>query len=176
MRSFTLFVALVLLLECFCFGQIPSNPTNETSSATTPTFSLVANATASPIRVGDAININITVTNISGKEIYWIFDKGKNATYKVFAVSLMKDGKEVETTFFHRKITGRQRANDPVEVESGSSNPVPYPPGKMFVLTIDLKRLYEITQPGVYTLEVSRYDEYNKTTVRANSLTLKIVP
>ena len=176
MRSFTLFVASVLLLKCFCFGQTLSNPTNETATSLSPAFSLVAYAPASPIRVGDTIKINITVTNISGKEIYWVFNKGENATYKVFAVSLMKDGREVETTFFHRRLTGRQRANDPVEVENDSSMPFPYPPGKMFVLTINLKRLYEITHPGVYTLDISRYDEYSKTTVHSNSLTLRIVP
>ena len=46
----------------------------------------------------------------------------------------------------------------------------------MFVFEIDLKRLYEIKELGVYTLDVSRFDEYIKMTVRSNSLTLKIEP
>jgi hypothetical protein len=41
---------------------------------------------------------------------------------------------------------------------------------------LDLKRLYEIEEPGVYTLYVSRLDENSKTTVRSNTLTLNIVP
>jgi hypothetical protein len=142
-----------------------------------PAFSLVADASASPSRLRGPITIDVTVTNVSAKEIYWTFDRGKNATYKVFSVLLMKDGKEVETTFFHRKLTGRQRPDDPVEVENGSSMPFgPYPPGKMFVLRIDLNRLYEITEPGIYTVEVSRFDEYSKTTVHSISLTVKVVP
>ena len=46
----------------------------------------------------------------------------------------------------------------------------------MFTVTIDLKRLYEIKERGVYTLHVSRPDENSKTTVRSNPLTLKIEP
>jgi len=43
-------------------------------------------------------------------------------------------------------------------------------------MPIDLKRLYEIKEPGVYTLDVSRFDEDSKTMVRSKTLTLKIVP
>jgi hypothetical protein len=46
----------------------------------------------------------------------------------------------------------------------------------MFVMTIDLKRLYQITEPGDYTLEVSRDAEDDKTVVHSNSLALKILP
>jgi hypothetical protein len=82
----------------------------------------------------------------------------------------------VETTFFYRKITGRQRPDDPEEVWAGSYFPVLHPPGLIYQMTIDLKRLYEIKEPGVYTLEVSRFDQDHKTKVRSNTLTLKIAP
>jgi len=122
------------------------------------------------------ITVNITVTNASAKEIWWQWDRHKDAAYKAFTFLLTKGDHEVETTFLHRKITGRQRADDPVEVASGSLFPVTYPPGKMFSVTIDLKRLYEIKEPGVYALYVSRLDENSKTTVHSNTLSLKIVP
>jgi hypothetical protein len=116
------------------------------------------------------------VTNVSGKEIWFQWDRYKDATYKAFTFLLTKGGHEVETTFFHRKVSNRQRAGDPQEVASGSLFPVTYPPGKMFTVTIDLKQLYEIKESGVYTLVVSRPDENSKTTVRSNPLTLKIGP
>jgi len=89
---------------------------------------------------------------------------------------LERNGHEVETTFFHRKITGRNRLGDPNEVYAGSSVVFPNPPGKMFEMKIDLKRLYQITEPGEYTLHVSRYDEESKTTVDANAVTIRIEP
>ena len=87
---------------------------------------------------------------------------------------LERNGHEVETTFFHRKITGRNRDGDPNEVYGGSSILLPHPPGKMFEMKIDLTRLYQITEPGEYTLHVSRYDEGTKATIRANVVTIRI--
>ncbi len=37
-------------------------------------------------------------------------------------------------------------------------------------------RLCEIKEPGVYSFEVSRFDEQSKTKVRSNTVRLKIVP
>ena len=101
---------------------------------------------------------------------------GKNSVYKTFVVALRKEGREVETTFFHRKISGRQRRDDPPEVEAGSTILTTHPSGKMFEMKIDLTRLYQITEPGMYTLDLSRFDDYSKTTVRSNTVTLQIVP
>jgi hypothetical protein len=89
---------------------------------------------------------------------------------------LKKDGREVETTLFHRKITGRQREGDPKEIDEGGTVLIAYPPGIMFTSKIDLRRLYEIIEPGQYTLEISRIAEDNKTVVHSNTVTLNIVP
>jgi hypothetical protein len=45
----------------------------------------------------------------------------------------------------------------------------------MFEITINLKQLYEITEPGRYMLVVSRFDDYTKETVQSNTVTLTIV-
>jgi hypothetical protein len=165
---------LVLLFAPICFGQVAPNTANEKPAS--PSFSITVDPPAAPIHIGSPINVTVTVTNISGKEIYWSSDRGKNSVYKAFAVLLTRDGRESETTFFHRRITGRQRPDDPAEVEDESSILLPHPPGKMFVMTIDLTRLYEIKDPGMYTLDLSRVDEYSKTTVHSKPVTLNVVP
>jgi hypothetical protein len=48
------------------------------------------------------------------------------------------------------------RPDDPAEVEEGSSVAFPHPPGKIFVMTIELNRLYEIKEPGLYKLDINR--------------------
>ena len=176
MKPSTLFATLILLLVPCCFGQASPNGETQDASKADPVYSITVAPPADPIRLGSPINVTVTVTNISSKEIYLASDRGPNTKYKDFTYLLMKNGREVETTWFHRKITGRNRPDDPPEVEAGSSITLPHAPGTIFVMTIDLKRLYEITVPGVYTLEVSRFDEYSKTTVRSKNLTLKIVP
>jgi len=175
MNKRKLFAMVVLFCGPCCFAQTASNTANEKQTSPNPVFSVTVAPPDGPIRLGSSINITVTVTNISGKEIYWESDRGKDSVYKAFVVLLKKDGREVETTFFHREISGRQRPDDPREAGSGSSILLPHPPGKMFAMTIDLKRLYEITEPGLYTLDVCRFDDYSKTIVRSKTLTLKIV-
>ena len=133
-----------------------------------PPFSITVDPPAAPIHLRSPINVTITVTNITDKEIWCSHGRDKDSVYRAFAVLLMKDGREVETTIFDRKITDRLRPDDPpVDPGFGSSISLPHPPGKMFVMTIDLTKLYEITEPGTYTLNVRRIEDDNKTIVRA---------
>jgi hypothetical protein len=165
-----------MLFAQSCLGQTSPKTAGPSPQSSIPGFAIAVDGPTPPVRLDSPIKVNITVTNDNGKEIWWQWYRAKDAEYKAFTFLLTKGGHEVETTFFHRKVSNRQRADDPQEVASGSLFPVTYPPGKMFTVTIDLKRLYEIKEPGVYTLYVSRLDENSKTTVRSNPLTLKIGP
>jgi len=104
----------------------------------------------------------------------WPSERGQNGPYKESRYLLMNDGHEVEMTVFHRKITGRQRSDDPQEVEISSTISLPAPPGVVRIFTINLKRLYEIKEPGAYTLEVSLFDKSSKAIVHSNNLTLAV--
>jgi hypothetical protein len=126
------------------------------------------------IELDSPILITVTVTNISGKEAAWASERGADGKYTDFRYLLTKDGREVETTLFHRVITGRQRPDDPAKVWTGSTILLAHPPGVMFKFKIDLTRLYEIKESGVYTVEASLFDDYSKTIVHSNTLTLKI--
>jgi hypothetical protein len=171
------YVALAILLSgASCFGLSAPKTQEDKTAILNPPFSISVDFPNTPVRLRSPITVNITLTNVSNKEIWLQLWRDKNATYKAFSIMLMKDGREVETTFFHRKITGKQRPDDPPEVESGSLFPVVFPPGKMFVAAIDLKQLYEITEPGVYTLDVSRFDEQSKSTIRSKTVTFKLEP
>ena len=44
----------------------------------------------------------------------------------------------------------------------------------MFVMMVDLDRLYEIREPGLYNLVITRLAEDDKTIVRSNAVTLDI--
>lgn len=163
-----LFITLGIIIGCSCIAQ------TSRSSVPHPVFSIVLSPPAGPISAASPINIKVTVQNISGKDIPWTAQFADTA-YKAFLFSLDKDGKEVETTFFYRKITDKQRAGDPNEVSDASSFLGVFAAGKSFTETIDLKRLYQITGPGSYTLGVSRYDDESATMV-SSYLTLKIGP
>jgi len=172
------FVIAVLLSGQLSFAQTSAISSAKQSPPLSSVLSITVDPPPSPIRLGSpVINVTVTVKNISDKEIYLETVRTGNfsAGYMDFNYLLMKDGHEVETTFFHRKITNRQRPNDPQEVWGGSFILLPHPPGVIYQMKIDLMRLYEIKEPGGYTLEVIRFDQDHETKVRSNTLTLKIV-
>ncbi|HLJ29313.1 MAG TPA: hypothetical protein VKY85_21580 [Candidatus Angelobacter sp.] len=168
MKRIIIFITLGII-GCVCAAQTP-----QSAVSPQPAFSIALSPPAGPISAASSIDVKITVQNISGKPISWVADFGDTA-YKAFHFSLKKDGHEVETTFFHRKITGKHRSGDPAEVSGGSAIVSSLAPEESVVQTVDLKHLYQITEPGSYTLEVSRYDDESSTMVRS-TLALTIGP
>jgi len=105
------------------------------------------------------INVKVTVKNITDKEIY-LGPSGVQMGWRLHGLRVLadEDGREVKTRL-SRKFTGRQRPDDPVACGLACFKVLPHPPGLIYQMTIDSKRLYEIKEPGVYTLEVSRFDQ-----------------
>jgi hypothetical protein len=120
------------------------------------------------------MNMSIQVA-VGEKGIYWRSEKSDTA-YRAFKFSLMKNGHEVETSLFHRRITNTERPSDPQGVPGvGGSIVFAIEPGKSITFTADLMKLYEITEPGTYTLDVSRLEEDNTTIVRAKPVTFSVI-
>lgn len=141
-----------------------------------PGFSVRVASSDAPIKLAGPINATITVTNDTNHDIFWSSDISKETQYTAFRYHLERNGHELETTSFHPYVSGMNRPGDPSGVYAATSILVSHPPGKMFEMTIDLKRLYQITEPGEYSFHVSRYDEVTQTTVSSNTLLLKIEP
>ena len=167
------FAMAAFLVGSCCFGQMPPSRVTKASTVVDSGYSITVAPPAGPIRLGSPINVTVTVTNAGGKEILWRSEFSDTA-YQAFRFQLAQNGQEAEKTPFHRKVRGEQRPGDPPEVEHGSSITSSLAAGKSFTFTIDLKRLYHITEPGLYTLDVSRVEDDNVTIVRAQTLTLKV--
>ena len=167
------FVMLIWFLGSNCLGRPFPYQATQAAPQSNPGYSISVASLPEPSRLGSPINIVITVT-VGDKEIYWRAQKSGTA-YRAFHFLLTKDGREVETTTFHRRITGRERPEDPPGDFGGGSIVSSVAPGKSFTFTIDLTKVYMITDPGTYALDVSRIEEDNKTIVRAKPVTLTIV-
>ncbi len=169
----------MLFVMCFdlsTFGQTAPSKATDKPRSSSPVFSIVVDPPPAPIHMGAPVKVKITVTNVSGHAISWESARGPDSEYRAFTFLLTKDGQEAETTYLHRKISGRPRPEDPIQWDPTSLFPGSDPPGNVSVMTIDLKRLYDIKQPGTYRLSVSRFDDYSNTVVRATPVTLSIVP
>ncbi len=148
------------------------------SSVASPGYTVTLTQPTTHFTIKSTIEATMTVTNITRKDILWsaVRSSKTDSWYAGFQFLLKKDGREVETTFFHRKISGRQRPNDPPEVWGESTVLLPKPPGIMFANKVNLNLLYQITEPGVYTLEITRLAEDDKTTVRSNTVAFVVDP
>jgi hypothetical protein len=161
-----------------CLAQTSSGAGNDVPAQVHPAYTITLAEPTGPLSLGSEIKVPMTVTNVTGGDILWraVRSADSSAWHRGFRFLLTNNGKEVETTVFHRKIAGRQRQGDPNEVDRGSTILLSKAPGIMFVILVDLRRLYEIKEPGKYKLQISRVAEDDKTIVSSNTVTLTIVP
>ena len=173
MKWIKMFGMLGLIAACFCVAHTASLPSSQSPSLQSG-LSITLSPPADPITLAAPIEIVITVKN-TGDKALWRTTEFGDTEYTAFHVLLTKEGHEPETTVFHRLHRGTLRPDDPPVISPESGIFSYFEPGKSFELTIDLQRLYKITEPGEYTLEVSREEEAgSKTTVHSNKLTLEI--
>jgi hypothetical protein len=164
---------LVLWCAPYCFGQSGAAEAPPKLSSANPTFSISVTPAPGPLRLGAPINLTITAKNVSDKDIPWESEQGDTA-YKAFGFSLTKNGRKIETTLFHRRIRQETRPDESPGNLFGSSILSSLHPGESLTFKIDLNRLYEIAEPGTYSLDVARMDNYNLTPVHAKTVTLEI--
>lgn len=179
--KWTKIVGALGLLVGFCCLAAFASPAgaSQPSSHSAARFSIVLTGPSAPVPLNWPVNVKWSVTNTTSHAIGWqvLLSTSKDAGYRGFGYLLEKDGHEVATTFFNRRISGRVRPDDPPLSSAdlrGDTVLVPRPPGKIFEMGIDLKRLYKITEPGTYTFQVSRYDEVSKTIVKSNKVTIAV--
>jgi hypothetical protein len=175
MKVITVVGFLAFYMACG-FGQQDSKSSANAALQSNEEYSISLSAPSTTIHVGDPTAVTLTITNITNHGIYWRSGRGEDSPYTAFSYLLLRDGKEVEATTFHRRISGRQNVNDPEQVENGSSIVLAHPPGIMFVMKIDLKKLYHLSAPGEYSLQVSRSTGEGREVVRSNVLTFNLQP
>jgi hypothetical protein len=177
MKSSKWVVFAMLMVAFPCLSQRPSNVSETNSSSVNPGYTLTIGNTAEQFHLNAPVNIAITVKNISSDNIYWRAEFG-NTGYHSFHFLLKSNGKEPETTRFHRLVRNEPRPDDQPEAAKGSGSSIvsALEPGKSFTLMIDLSKLYKITELGQYTLEVSRTQEGTKAVIHSNTVTFNVVP
>jgi hypothetical protein len=169
-----MFVIIIWLGGSTGFGRPFTYQAAQSAPKSNPGYSISVASPSEPPHLGSPINFVITVT-VGSKSGYWKAQRG-DAAYRAFRFVLERDGRETETTVFHRRITARERPEDPPGNVDGSSIVSTVAPGTSLAFTIDLTKLYEITEPGTYTLDVSRVEDDNKTIVRAKPVTFTVNP
>ncbi len=176
MRNFV-FAALILLVLP-CLGQPMGGKARPAIESGKPNYTITITPPSAPLSLTSPLLIEMYFTNTTSSDVYMAADICSTCTGE--QILLTKAGKEVETTPFQRMTTGRGSPSDEHLFPSRHANTriLRYRPGVFWKFNLDLRKLYNITEPGQYKLTASRTEETKdgKIVIRSNTVTLNIVP
>lgn len=177
MRNFA-FAASILFAVLPCSGQPIGGKAKSAIESGKPNYTITITPPSGPLSLKSPLLVEIYYTNTTSSDIYMTALVCRTCTGE--RILLTKDGKEVETTPFQRMSTGRGTPSDKQLFPSRDANTstLRYRPGAFWKFNLDLRKLYDITEPGQYTLTAKRTEETGdgKVVVNSNTVTLEIVP
>lgn len=133
------------------------------AAAQTPDpFSLTISTPEPEIPAGSVIRLNIRVKNVSEEPIGFV-TRGQSRAEQSFTINVLDDaGKPVPKTQYGNSLhPERGRA------VGGSLNPGQE--GEEFTI---LSRVFDLSMPGKYLVQVERTDRRRQTTVKSNTITI----
>jgi hypothetical protein len=152
-------------------------------SALLPTFSIsIRTATGNAtVKAGSLVALNVVTTNTTGHNIVLWAEKADReqagVTYRVNVSDI--NGKPLPDTPFGRQVKNRTdipNENHPTAFAGPSGEKLVLKPGESWPETIILNSLYDFKQPGIYTIQVERFDPVSGTMVKSNAVAVTIVP
>jgi hypothetical protein len=159
-----------------------------------PTFSLTITTPHDVVQAGSEVLVTITLKNISDHDIYGAFAVTHSAVGESFHGIEIKSEKGVRaplTRYGHLakgetppadKTAQSQNQKAP---QAGGSDESPFtgsvvsvtiPPGGISRDAIVANKLYDLSQPGKYSIQVNKWDVKSKTMVTSNIITVTVIP
>lgn len=139
-------------------------------------FSLAITAPKEPLKAGDELHLRVTITNISRRDISFIVSPGP----------IPEDGPLYQINA--RDAEGRPAPPSASVLRRDKRVPIYYggsrlartvKPGESFVDQVDVTRLYDLSQPGKYTISVARSipprQNLGEGLVESNTVTVTVV-
>jgi len=141
-------------------------------------FSLTIGAVNSKVSAGSQIWILVALENISGHEISVYREYTPDQGGFVYTADVRDEkATAVPETKFNRRLqshdTPEEFAREPYVV-LGSGGEQGLGPGMRMTDRIDVSRLYDLSRPGTYTIQVQRLDLGSKTFVRSNKISVTV--
>jgi len=137
-------------------------------------FTISISTAQSSFKATREIRLQVIITNTSQQEIAVGNAGGEAAELSGYEIIVFDDkGNAPPETRYHKGV----RREDPnIPVGTGSLVKVSLGPGQSLKDATILNRLYDLSKPGNYTIQVQRTDPETKTVVKSNIITLTITP
>jgi hypothetical protein len=145
--------------------------------ASKPPFSVTLNAPDKDLKSGAELHLLVTIKNTSDHDIPFITNGGPPADdgyrYKVEVVKA--DAHEAPPS----ALVIEMRSGKKLVVTHGNNIGRKLKPGDSLLDQIDVTKLYDLSQPGIYTISVTRplepYQGLGKGAVRSNTIAVTVV-
>lgn len=145
-------------------------------------FSLTISTPTTTVKSGSEVRINITMSNTSNQKILLFRAKGDDSGEFNNDLQILDDkANSAPVTEYRRRLKGEPGRpgphGEPAPPLLSSDIGCSLEPGKSMEEVIVANKLYDLSQPGKYSIQVSRFDlAYSKTWVKSNTITLTVVP
>ncbi len=144
-----------------------------------PAFSLSISTEHNTVAVGSPVLLKIRLTNLSNH----VLDDDANPVIAGDFIEVRDlSDKPALMTRFYWHATGRKVPKE--QVVAGADDPhvghglggrgLHVQPGGTGQIGADITRLYDLSRPGKYTVQVSRFDPDSRTTVKSNKVEIRI--
>ena len=158
------------------FELIAGVPNIGSAQSVDAPFSIRINAPQAASRVGSEVRIDAVITNITDQEIWVPVEKGSRGEFD-FKIDLRDSAGLVPAeTIYYRAVKGEPQTGSPILVVTASGGPLPVKPQGTLTDVIQVDKLYDLSKPDKYTIQVERYDDLTKTIVESNKITFVITP
>jgi hypothetical protein len=149
---------------------VPLISAQSTKSAKKPSFSIAINA-EDVVKADSNVPLDIILTNTSDKDMSsGEILGGAELNYDIDVRG--SKGELAPETSFGRKLHHK----DPGFTLGGSVVAYHLKPGRTHETRSFLNRVYDLSQPGKYTIQVQRRDPGSNTIVKSNATTITVVP
>lgn len=165
----------LLLFVTVAICTIAAQPANSDRPQQPAPFTIEISAQQNT-HVGAPLQLHVKITNASKKNIILSQDMTKKAEF--FNTIYVRDAGGIELVKTDRHRAFRMEPLSTAQPTGFTFNDfaVQLQPGEAIQDETDIRTLYEIDQPGKYTIQVQRVDNETKTTVKSNTITVTIVP
>jgi len=161
-----------------CLGQATAERVNPSVESSKPNYTITITPPSGPLSITSPLLVEMYYTNTTDSDIYMTVNICSTCTGE--RVILTKNDNEIEATPFHRMSTGRGTASDRKVYPNHhfNSRTLSFRPGVFWKFKLDLRKLYNITEPGEYTLMAYRteYTSDGEVVIKSNTVNLVIVP
>lgn len=168
--------AIALLLMAY-IGSPRTLAADAGTSHDSAPFKITLSTESASISSGHPVELQVTLTNISGKDLTIVRNAVKDRGGLDYKFELHKEGTDIAVpeTRLHRALKGREdetfrTSETPM---TGSLVFSDLKPGQSLTDTVDLARLYDLTAAGKYVVIAKRIDR-NGELVKSNALTITV--